>query len=165
MKEMENTMQGLGKVLLVSTMTSAYLVAGGYKLPEQSLNSMALSDAYVAHTVGADTAYYNPAAMAFMGDNQYAERALTLVHLNTQSYTAGPFSSVSKIENIPVLTTFYVAKPMENFRWGISFTVPGGLIKRWETPFQKAFAEDFTSQTVELNLVFSYKVNDQYLST
>jgi len=143
-------------------LTSGLLVAGGYKIPEQSLNSMALSDAYVAHTTGADTAYYNPAAMAFMGDKQYIETALTVAHLSAQTYSAGIFSGKSETENLPILTAFYVGKPMEDLRWGVSFTVPGGLTKRWESAAQKAYAEEFTLQTVELNPVFSYKVNDQF---
>ena len=56
----------LVKGLALSAVASSMLVAGGYKIPEQSLNSMALGAAYVAHTMGADTAYFNPANMAFM---------------------------------------------------------------------------------------------------
>jgi len=42
------------------------LSAGGYKIPEQSLEGMALGAAHIAHTTGADSAYYNPANMAFL---------------------------------------------------------------------------------------------------
>jgi long-chain fatty acid transport protein len=44
----------------------------------------------------------------------------------------------------------------------MSITVPGGLTKRWDTPYQKLYAEEFTLKNVELNPVFSYKVNDQF---
>ena len=40
--------------------------------------------------------------------------------------------------------------------------VPGGLTKRWESPVQKAFAEEFTLKVVELNPVGSYKVSDNF---
>lgn len=150
------------KITVLSIITSGLLTAGGYKLPEQSLNSIALSDAYVAHTMGADTAYYNPAAMAFMGNKQYMEGALTLAHLPSQVYSYGPLSGESEVENLPILTSFYVAEPKGDFRWGMSLTVPGGLTKRWETPYQKLFAEEFTLQTVEINPVVSYKVNDNF---
>jgi long-chain fatty acid transport protein len=63
----------LVKGLALSAIASSVVMAGGYKIPEQSLNSMALGAAYVAHTSGADTAYFNPANMAFMADKQYAE--------------------------------------------------------------------------------------------
>lgn len=159
-------MTHMKKIITLSVLTSGLLVAGGYKIPEQSLNSMALSDAYVAHTIGADTAFYNPAAMAFMGDKQYVETALTVAHLIEQKYTADYLPSIlsgeSEAEYLPMLAAFYVAEPMGDLRWGVSLTVPGGLTKRWESAAQKAYAEEFTLQTVDLNPVFSYRVNDQF---
>ena len=153
----------MNKIITLSVLTSALVCAGGYKLPEQSLNSMALGAAYVAHTSSADTAYFNPAAMSFMKDKQYVEMATTLVHLYAQDYTlGGSTSGTSEDENIIVPTIHYVANAVDNWRWGMSLTVPGGLSKRWKSPFQKASAEEFTLKNVELNPVFSYKVNDEF---
>ena len=150
------------KIILLSAVTTSILTAGGYKLPEQSLNAVALSDAYVAHTVGADSAYYNPAAMAFMDENQSIEGAITLAHLGSQKYALGPVSGKSETENLPIPTLFYVAQPTENIRWGMSMTVPGGLTKRWKTPYQKLFAEEFTLRNLEFNPVVSYKINEHF---
>jgi long-chain fatty acid transport protein len=151
------------KTLLLSTLTSGLLFAGAYKLPEQSLNSMALGAAYVAHTTQADAAYFNPANMAFMGDKQYFDGAVTLIHLPSNTYTLiDPYSGESEIENIVAPTMHYVSAPIGDWRWGMSITVPGGLTKRWDTPYQKLYAEEFTLKNVELNPVFSYKVNDQF---
>lgn len=74
------------KIILLSLTTSSLLLAGGYKIPEQSLNSMALGGAYVAHTTGADTAYFNPANMAFLSENQMMEAGLTLAHLPSNTF-------------------------------------------------------------------------------
>lgn len=41
-------------------------------------------------------------------------------------------------------------------------TVPGGLTKRWGTPFQKLSAEEFTLKVIEFNPVVSYKVTDDF---
>jgi long-chain fatty acid transport protein len=151
------------KTLLLSTLTGGLLFAGAYKLPEQSLNSMALGAAYVAHTTQADTAYFNPANMAFMGDKQYLDGAVTLIHLPSNTYTLiPPYSGESQVENIVAPTMHYVSAPMGDFRWGVSLTVPGGLTKRWDTPYQKLYAEEFTLKNIELNPVFSYKVNEQF---
>lgn len=152
----------LKTIIALSVTTSSLLMSAGYKIPEQSLNAVALSDAYLAHTTGADTAYYNPAAMVFMDDKQYMEGEVTLAHLNSQTYTAGPLSGKSEVENLPIPTGFYVSKPMENMRWGISLTVPAGLTKRWKTPYQKLFAEEFTLKTVEINPVFAYKISENF---
>lgn len=159
------------KIILLSLTTSSLLLAGGYKIPEQSLNSMALGGAYVAHTTGADTAYFNPANMAFLSENQMMEAGLTLAHLpsntfqgvqafsETELYTA---NGKSETENLLMPFLHYVAKPIGDLRWGTSLTVPGGLTKHWETPFQKLSAEEFTLKVIEFNPVVSYKVTDDF---
>jgi len=156
----------MGKIikgLALSAIASSVVVAGGYKIPEQSLNSMSLSAAYVAHTMGADTAYYNPANMAFMADKQYAEGAITLARLPSNTYTlADPYSGQSKEENIIIPNFHYVSNAIGDFRWGVSMVAPGGLTKRWGTdsPYQMATAEEFSLTVVELNPSMSYKIAD-----
>jgi len=150
------------KGMTLSMVASTAVMAGGYKIPEQSLNSMALGAAYVAHTTGADTAYYNPANMAFMEDKQYVEGGITLAHLFSNTYDLGQFSGESEIENIAIPNMHYVANAMGDFRWGVSLVAPGGLTKRWETPYQKASVEEFTLKIVELNPSFSYKIADNF---
>jgi len=152
------------KTILLSITASSFLMAGAYKVPEQSLNSMALGAAYVAHTNGADTVYFNPANMAFMEDKQFAEAGLTWAHLPRNEFkgTLAGTSGKSEIENLQLPFLHYVANPIENFRWGASLTVPGGLTKQWETPTQKLFAEEFTLKVIEVNPVVSYKVSEQF---
>jgi len=151
------------KIVALSVITSGLLVAGGYKIPEQSLNAMALGAAYVAHTTGADAAYYNPANMVFMGEKQYVEGAITLAHLPSFVYTlGGPYSGKSEEESIVIPNFHYVSAPMGDFRWGVSMTAPGGLTKRWNTPYQKLYAEEFTLKIIELSPSVSYRINDQF---
>ncbi len=153
----------LVKGLALSVVASSVVMAGGYKIPEQSLNSMALSAAYVAHTSGADTNYFNPANMAFMdADKSYVEGGITLAHLPSNVYSYGPLSGESEVEDLPIPFFHYVAPAIGDFRWGVSMVVPGGLTKRWETPFQKLSAEEFTLKVVELNPSISYKVADNF---
>ncbi len=153
-------MKTIVKGLALSAIASSVVMAGGYKIPEQSLNSMALGAAYVAHTTGADTSYFNPANMVFMGEKQYIEGAVTLAHLPSNTYSLGSASGQSEKENILIPNMHYVSAPMGDFRWGVSLTAPAGLTKRWETPFQKAYAEEFTLENIELNPTISYKVMD-----
>lgn len=153
------------KVIGISMVAGSLLMAGGYRVPEQSLNSMALCAAYVANTSGADTAYANPANMAFMeADKSYFDGALTLVHLPSNVFTSPvpSLSGESQIENILLPAGHYVAPAMGDFRWGVSLMAPGGLRKRWETPYQKASTEEFFLRIVELNPSFSYKVSDTF---
>jgi long-chain fatty acid transport protein len=157
---MKRIVQGLA----LSAVASSMVMAGGYKIPEQSLNSMALGAAYVAHTDGADTNYFNPANMSFMADEkQYLEGGLTLAYLPPNDYTLmAPYSGQSESESIPIPFLHYVSKAYGDYRWGVSLTAPGGLTKRWNTPAQKAYAEEFTLKIVELSPSLSYRVNDQF---
>jgi long-chain fatty acid transport protein len=147
-------------------------MAGAYKVPEQSLNSIALGATYVAHTNGADTAYFNPANMAFLNSNkQMMEVGLTLAHLpknefnGQQALSATDIYSAngnSEVENLTLPYLHFVSNPMGNIRYGASLTVPGGLTKRWKSPYQKLFAEEFTLKVIEFNPVLSYKVSDNF---
>jgi len=156
-------MKRMVQAIALSAAAATAVTAGAYKIPEQSINSMALGAAYVAHTSGADTAYYNPANMAFMDDKQYIEGGVTLAHLPSNVYTLGaPFSGKSKEENILIPNLHYVANAIGDFRWGVSLTAPGGLTKKWDSPFQKASAEEFTLKVLELSPSFSYKVAENF---
>jgi len=152
------------KGLALSAIASSVVIAGGYKIPEQSLNSMALSAAYVAHTTGADTNYDNPANMSFLDESKsYVEGGITLVHLAPNVYTLiDPYSGESEEENIPIPFLHYVSKPIGDFRWGMSMVIPGGLTKRWESQPQKSFVEEFTLKVIELSPNISYKVADNF---
>ncbi|MGC9350549.1 MAG: hypothetical protein ACP5D3_01005 [Sulfurovum sp.] len=107
------------KGVALSAVAGSLVLAGGYKIPEQSINSTALGAAYVAHTMGADSAYYNPANMSFMEDKSFVEGGVTLAHLPSNEYRlVAPYSGESEVENLPIPYLHYVSKPMGDFRWG-----------------------------------------------
>ncbi len=150
------------KTLVWCAVLSSAAVAGGYKIPEQSLNSMALGGANIAYTTGADANYDNPANISYLkADRSYVEGGVTLVHLPSNIYTLiDPYSGKSEIENIPIPFLHYVAKPIGDFRWGVSMVIPGGLTKRWESQPQKSFVEEFSLKVIEINPNLSYKIAD-----
>lgn len=157
------------KIIALSVVASS-LFAGGYKIPEQSLNSMALGGAYTANTSSADSAYFNPANMSFLANKSFLEGGLTLAHLPANEYVGlQAFSATNivasnnktEVENIPIPFFHYVSPAYGDFRFGLSVTVPGGLTKRWESGVQKLFAQEFTLKVVEVNPSVSYKINDQ----
>ena len=156
------------KIIGLSFLASSLLVASGYRLPENSINATALSAAYVANAHGADSAYYNPANMVFQENKNLLEADLTYIRLGEITYTdsrasrAALFNSKSKEENLFAPSLFYVSPFVKCFRFGLSMAVPGGLSKRWESPYAKAFAKEFTLEVVELNPTVAYKVNDQF---
>jgi long-chain fatty acid transport protein len=147
--------------------TLAY--SGAYKIPEQSLSAVALSAAHVAHTTGADSAYYNPANMAFLDrDTSYLEGGITAVYLPSidfdgMQYLDGgllPAGASSRKEWAVIPYDHFVYKAEGDWRWGVSITSPVGLSKRWNSSVQRAFAEEFTLTSVEINPSLSYRLSD-----
>jgi len=153
------------KIILLSSIASSLVFASGYRLPENSINSTALSGAYIANTRGADSAYHNPANMVFNENVNQVEGALTYINLSEIKYTdkqKPTLNSHSEEENLFAPSFFYSSKDYNGLRYGFAMIVPGGLTKRWESPYGKAFAEEFTLQIIELNPSIAYKVNDNF---
>ena len=137
--------------------------AAAYKLPESSINGTALSAAYVANAHGADSSYYNPAAMVFSEDAASSiEADLTVAYLSEIKFSGlGYPDDKSESETIAIPTFHYISPAMGNLRYGFSAVTPGGLTKRW-LGVGAQFAKEFTLQTIELNPTISYKVNDSF---
>ncbi len=148
---------------VLSVMAAGTAFASGYRVPEQSINSVALSNAYVAHTEGADTAYYNPANMGWQEDRWQIEVSASYINLPHIDYTDDRnslYNGSSKDENV-IIPMFHAVSPdMNNFRFGFSFVVPYGLTKRWNDPFPRTTSEEFTLKVFEANPSISYKFND-----
>lgn len=145
--------------------SAASASASGYRIPEQSINSVALSNAYIAHTEGADTAYYNPANMGWQEDRWQLEASVSYINLPHIDYNDANNSALdgsSKTENLFVPMFHLVSPERNNFRFGFSFVVPYGLSKRWDEAYPKTFAEEFTLNVFEANPSISYTFCDRF---
>ncbi|MCB1857262.1 MAG: transporter [Gammaproteobacteria bacterium] len=143
---------------------STQAMSAAYKIPEQSINSTALSGAYIANANGADASYYNPAAMVFNKEGATIEADLTYIHLTgieIKNDSPGFANDETKEENFLVPTFHYVSPLVGNARFGLSLIAPAGLTKRWKGD-NRAFAEDFTLKTIEINPTAGYKFNDRF---
>lgn len=136
--------------------------ASGYRIPEQSLNSVALSNAYVASTPSADASYYNPANMSWLEPGWHGELGLSAIHLTSTEYTdnrSSAYSGGSRSEAFLLPTVHLVSPGYGKTRFGLSVVFPYGLSKRWDSPYARTFAEDFTLKTYELNPSVSYEIS------
>ena len=159
-------------LVLLSACAATTIYAAGYKIPEQSLNAVALSAAYVANANGADASYYNPANMVWNDNVNLLEFSLTYINLPKIKYEGKVYSKTnkkylpadakSKSEQFLLPTLHFSSKAYGNFRYGLSITAPGGLSKRWDTPFQKATAKEFTLKVIEINPTIAYKINNRF---
>ncbi|MGB3961815.1 MAG: porin [Sulfurimonas sp.] len=144
------------KIALLSFVASSILLAGGYKIPETSTNAVALSAANIAHNKSADAAYYNPANMVFMSDENHAELDVMYIGLNPTNYegtvsSTGPYDIDAEAEKFIVPSIHYVSQNINGARFGLSVVSPGGLSKRWTENPAKQKAQEFTLKVVELN--------------
>lgn len=145
------------KLIVVSLVAASVLHAGGYQIPESSLNAVALSAANVANAHGADSAYYNPANMVWEDDVNTFEADLTYIHLTAIDYDGafrgdGAAHSIqSEEEGFAIPTMHYVSPKLGDARVGLSVIVPGGLTKRWEEQPGKSISDEFSLTTIEVN--------------
>ena len=143
------------KVTLLSLFASSLVFAGGYKIPETSLNALALGAANIANNKSADAAYYNPANMVFMDDANYAEFDLMYIGLEGTKFEGSvdgtPANIGAKDESFFVPSLHFVSPKLGNARVGLSVVVPGGLTKRWSDAPAIYKAEEFSLQVVEFN--------------
>ena len=154
------------KLTLISLITACSLYAGGYKIPENSVNAVALSAANIAHSHGADSAYYNPANMVFMDDENSIDVNLMYIGLDPIKFEgSGSMNGVSinaQRESFAVPSLHFVSKKLGNARVGLSIVTPGGLSKRWNKSPAVDTAKEFTLFSVEVNptvaIALSHKV-------
>lgn len=161
-------MKHMVKVATLLSLSAATLLASGYRIPEQSLDSVAKSAANVASANGADASYYNPANMAFMENGAFTETSLTYINLPKINYSAvagTPLANAdgsSKEEQFLMPNLHYVSPFVGDWRFGLSITAPAGLSKRWDESYQMRTAQEFSLKVIEVNPTASYKLNDQF---
>ena len=157
------------KITALSLIASSAIYAGGYKIPETSLNGVALGAANVARSHGADAAYYNPANMAFMSDENRIEADLTYIGLDGTKYTryegavgaSTEYDIRSESEAFLIPSINYVSSKLGNARVGLSIVVPGGLTKRWTDTPAVDKAEEFTLKVIEINPTAAFEVSKE----
>lgn len=148
------------KIIALSFIASTFLLANGYKIPEQSIDGMALSAANVANANGANANYYNPANMVFNENKNSYEFLMSYIHLyqiKFENNNGEVYKSRDEDYLIPIF--HFTSKDHNNFRWGISITTPAGLSKKWDDPVPELGAKEFTLKTVEINPNIAYKIN------
>ncbi|MFH0708651.1 MAG: outer membrane protein transport protein [Pseudomonadota bacterium] len=152
------------KIIVISAVAAATLMAGGYAIPESSINATALSAAYVANAHGADATYYNPAAMVYNDDANLLEVDMTYIGLSKIHYasTSGATNIDSESEKFLVPSIHYTSKKLgdNGARVGLSIVVPAGLSKRWKSAPAVYSAEEFTLETVEFNPSVAIPLSD-----
>lgn len=155
------------KKIIISTAVAVSLVnAAGYRVPEQSADSVALLASNIATSFGPDAAYYNPANMMFLPDSRhYFENNLAWFHIdsvNFKSHDGKKSFNSKKFDSLA--TTFHFVSPeyYADLRFGVSLAVPAGIGMGWDDPDPAFTGKRFKLKVVELNPSLAYRVNDKF---
>jgi membrane protein len=151
------------RVLLSIVATCSLLNAGGYKIPEQSADSLGLAASNVAFSFGADAAYFNPANMMFLDGLHHFESTLGWFHINKLEFKSddGKSYSSKKFDSLAGTFSFVTPEIYENWRFGLALAVPAAVGVSWEDPATAFTAKRFKLQVVELNPTVAYRINDK----
>lgn len=152
------------KFLLSLVFVGAYTqaIAGAYKIPYVSTNSIAKAGANVAFTNSVDAAYLNPANMIYLEDKSMFEAGFSLVHLDNTNFDNNTTSISSKTQDKPVPNFHYVSKNINDFRFGLSVVSPVGLAIKWYDAPATIFATKSELLSVEINPSVAYKVSQNF---
>ncbi len=157
--------KSISLLALASILAAGTAFASGYRIPEQSSDSVAKAGAHIASSTGADSSYYNPANMSWADDAWLAEIDLTYINLPSIDYTDNrtpAFNGSSETENFLLPTFFVVSPDYSNFRFGLSLTAPYGLAKRWNDYYPALTANKFELKVFDLNPSVSYEINEMF---
>ena len=161
-------------IILSSISISLSSLAAAYKIPEQSNFSMGTAAAYFSSANNADAAYYNPANMVFInGKNkvltEIGARYIYLPRITFKGKAIDPvmhtfFLSNAKTKREYFLVPYFhlVFPSNSNVRFGMYFTTPAGLSKRWSAQIPRSTAEEFTLKVFEFGTSASLKVSDKF---
>lgn len=145
---------------------NSILSAAAYQIPNNSVNSAALSTAYIANANGADSAYYNPANMIYNKNNHEIEFDATYVSLSSVNYKSsdGTYDINSKPHNAILPAIHYVSNKLtdDGIRMGFSIVTPYGLTREWEDQPATSSAKKFELQTIELNPSIAIPINSKF---
>ena len=137
------------------------LNAAGFKIPEQSGDSIALLNSNVATSFGPDAAYNNPANMIFLDGGHYLESSLTYLRMSKTKYRHYNGDKLtSKRANALVPTFHFVTPHFGDWRFGLSVVVPAGMSMRWDERLPKATSKKFDLKVIEVNPSVAYALTD-----
>jgi len=154
------------KLTTLSLITASSIYANGYKVPETSTSAVSLLAANVAHASGADTAYYNPANISFMKNENSLDSSLILISIDASNFKGSAYGrtdlDIESESELPLIPSLHItSSDYYNFRFGFSMVVPSGVTKRWQVSPAKDVAQKFTLEVLELNPSVAYKINDK----
>lgn len=153
------------KVVLSIVACVSLLNAAGYKVPEQSLDSISLAASNVAASFGPDAAYYNPANMMFLDESRhYFENNLAWFHIDPVKFKLNDGREFESQKFDSMASTFHFVSPeyYQNWRFGLSLAVPAGIGIGWTDADAAFTGRRFKLKVIELNPSVAYRVTDSF---
>ena len=105
------------KITTLSVIASSLALASGYKIPETSVNSVALGGANIAHVKHADASYDNPANMMFMSKGNHIEAALMYVGTSATNYKSTAGDDINAEEQTAIVPSLHYVSSRIRWDW------------------------------------------------
>ncbi len=144
--------------------TATAAIASGWRIPEQSIDSMGKAGANIASASRADAAYYNPAKMGWLADRWQMEMDANYIHLSAVDYNDDrrvSFNHQSDKEDFLIPSAFIASPNFGGMRFGLAFVAPYGLAKHWKNGYGQAFVKKFGLAVFEVNPTVSYTLGEK----
>lgn len=142
--------------------------ASGFKIPEQSGDSVAMAASNIATSFSADAAYYNPANMVFLGGGHELGVSAQYLRLGSLDFKNRStrfgdlnYDTSSEVGHFFVPGLNFISPFVgDRVRFGLSLSVPAGMTMRWEDPYPKSIAEHFEIQVLEFAPSIAVMISD-----
>ncbi len=151
-----------GAVAGVILLAGGTLLAGGFKIPDQSTRAMGMIDAFVAGADDASSVYYNPAGLTHLEGVQTVSN-LYLAHGDI--FYSGPGGEEQSDGRYYTVPNFYVGAPVaceKRLALGLGVYSPFGLGSRWG---DGSNVRNFTTlseiRLIAVNPTAAFRVNDR----
>jgi len=155
----------MSKKVLIPLLISSTIFGAGYHIPNNSINSFALSTANIANAHGADSAYYNPANMLHNEDAHEMEVSISYIYLEPINYDSADATIhiKSKTNEAYIPTLHYVSDKLSDsgVRVGFSMVSPAGLTREWDQSPASATSKRQSLETMEFNPSIAIPIDDK----
>lgn len=147
--------------IIFAALTASMALAAGYKMPEQSIDSIGLAASNIAKSFSPDVAYYNPANMLSLEDGLIIESMTSFIRFDSVEFKGESQNSYYSKQFKGVAGAFHMLFPKQDrLRFGLSMAVPVGLEMRWAN-VPSNVSRNFKLNVIELNPSLAYAINDK----
>ena len=149
--------------LTIFVLASSTVFAGGYRLSIQGQKQLAMGHTGVAVVNSAETAFFNPAGMAYLKDKFNLSVGASALFSKTR-FQENTFNTTAASDNVGTPFNIYATyKVTDWFTAGIAVYSPYGSAVEWDQNWQGAYlVNNIDLKAIFIQPTFSIRVGDEF---